>query len=108
MCCCIVQGSQKEVLKEFAVFKNTLAAHNLKLKSLSMTARHAWQIILDNDVRIELGKKDVSERLNRFLELYPLLQQTTDKRVDYVDLRYTSGAAVGWAPLLVDAPPSLQ
>ncbi|KGI83396.1 cell division protein FtsQ, partial [Exiguobacterium mexicanum] len=57
---------------------------------------------------IELGKKDVSERLNRFLELYPLLQQTTDKRVDYVDLRYTSGAAVGWAPLLVDAPPSLQ
>ncbi|MEX6230953.1 cell division protein FtsQ [Providencia hangzhouensis] len=102
------QGSQKEVLKEFTVFKNTLAAHNLKLKSLSMTARHAWQIILDNDVRIELGKKDVSERLNRFLELYPLLQQTTDKRVDYVDLRYSSGAAVGWAPLLVDAPPELQ
>ncbi len=59
-----------------------------------MTARNAWQIILDNDVRIELGKKDVSERLNRFLELYPLLQQTTDKRVDYVDLRYSSGAAV--------------
>lgn len=102
------QGSQKEVLKELANFQSTLATNKLKLKSLSMTARHAWQIILDNDTRIELGKKDVLERLNRFLELYPLLQQTTDKRVDYVDLRYTSGAAVGWAPVLVDAPPGLQ
>ncbi len=102
------QGSQKEVLKELANFQRTLATNKLKLKSLSMTARHAWQIILDNDTRIELGKKDVLERLNRFLELYPLLQQTTDKRVDYVDLRYTSGAAVGWAPVLVDAPPGLQ
>lgn len=102
------QGSQKEVLKEYIVLKDILAKHDLKLKSISMTARNAWQIILDNDVRIELGKKEVLERLNRFLELYPLLQQTTDKRVDYVDLRYTSGAAVGWAPLLVDAPPGFQ
>ncbi|EKT64927.1 cell division protein FtsQ [Providencia burhodogranariea] len=102
------QGSQKEVLKEYVAFRKVLADHNLKLKSVSMTARHAWQLILDNDIRIELGKKDVLERLNRFLELYPLLQQTTDKRVDYVDLRYTSGAAVGWAPLLVDAPLGLQ
>ncbi|MEQ5042964.1 cell division protein FtsQ [Providencia manganoxydans] len=102
------QGSQKEVLKEYLEFKRILAEQNLKLKSVSMTARHAWQLILDNDVRIELGKKDVIGRLNRFLELYPLLQQTTDKRVDYVDLRYTSGAAVGWAPLLVDAPQELQ
>ncbi|WP_272533188.1 cell division protein FtsQ [Providencia sp. PROV212] len=102
------QGSQTEVLKEFAVLSGILAKNNLKLKSVSMTARHAWQIILDNDVRVELGKKDVLERLKRFLELYPLLQQTTDKRVDYVDLRYTSGAAVGWAPLLVDAPQGFQ
>ena len=38
----------------------------------------------------------------RFIELYPILQQQTDKRVDYVDLRYDSGGAVGWAPLLLD------
>lgn len=102
------QGSQKEVLKEYVEFKKILAEQNLKLKSVSMTARHAWQLILDNDVRIELGKNEVLARLNRFLELYPLLQQTTDKRVDYVDLRYSSGAAVGWAPLLVDTPLELQ
>ncbi|MEI9533354.1 cell division protein FtsQ [Moellerella wisconsensis] len=102
------QGSQTEVLNEYARIKAILAKNNLQLKSISMTARNAWQLILDNDVRIELGKQDILGRLNRFLELYPLLLQTTDKRVDYVDLRYTSGAAVGWAPLLVDAPLELQ
>ncbi|MFP3589891.1 cell division protein FtsQ, partial [Paraburkholderia sp. SIMBA_055] len=40
--------------------------------------------------------------LARFVELYPVLQQqaqTDGKRISYVDLRYDSGAAVGWAPL---------
>ncbi len=42
------------------------------------------------------------KRLARFVELYPVLQQqaqTDGKRISYVDLRYDSGAAVGWAPL---------
>lgn len=41
------------------------------------------------------------KRLARFVELYPVLQQqaqTDGKRISYVDLRYDSGAAVGWAP----------
>ncbi len=39
------------------------------------------------------------KRLQRFMELYPVLQQqaqTDGKRISYVDLRYDSGAAVGW------------
>ncbi len=100
------QGTQTQVLNEYRQFKTILEGRDLKLKAISMTARNAWQLTLDNDVRVELGKQDILARLNRFLELYPILQQTTDKRVDYVDLRYASGAAVGWAPLLVDAPPA--
>jgi len=41
------------------------------------------------------------KRLNRFVELYPVLQrqaQSDGKSISYVDLRYDSGAAVGWAP----------
>lgn len=36
------------------------------------------------------------------MELYPVLQQqaqTDGKRISYVDLRYDSGAAVGWVLL---------
>lgn len=67
-----------------------------------MSPRHAWQLVLDNDVQVELGRLDTKGRLQRFIELYPTLTQEQDKRVDYVDLRYDSGAAVGWAPLQID------
>ena len=53
----------------------------------------------------ELGRDDRNGRLQRFIELYPVLQQqgqAESKRVSYVDLRYESGASVGWAPVLVD------
>ncbi|MOA05637.1 Cell division protein FtsQ [compost metagenome] len=70
-----------------------------------MTARHSWQLALDNDVRLELGRDDRMGRLQRFIGLYPVLlqqAQAENKRVSYVDLRYDSGASVGWAPAFID------
>ncbi|HHJ1110257.1 TPA: cell division protein FtsQ [Proteus mirabilis] len=96
------QGSEKMVLAGYLAMRDQLLASNLKLKAASMSARQGWQLVLDNDVRLELGRKDTEKRIARFIELYPILQQQTDKRVDYVDLRYDSGGAVGWAPLLLD------
>lgn len=98
------QGSEKDVLEGYQAMAKQLAASQLTLKSASMSPRHAWQLVLDNDTRIELGRLDPKGRINRFTELYPILLQQQDKRVDYVDLRYDSGAAVGWAPLLIDEP----
>ena len=82
--------------------RDQLLANNLSLKAAAMSARQGWQLVLDNDVRLELGRKDNEKRIARFIELYPILQQQTDKRVDYVDLRYDSGGAVGWTPLLLE------
>ncbi|MFS1563125.1 MAG: cell division protein FtsQ [Candidatus Arsenophonus phytopathogenicus] len=96
------QGSQKEVLEMYRVMQQQLAPHNFSIKSVSMTARRAWQLVLANDIRLNIGKQDIKERLNRFVELYPLLKQVTDKRIGYIDLRYGSGAAVGWLPLLAE------
>ncbi|MCC8381180.1 MULTISPECIES: cell division protein FtsQ [unclassified Xenorhabdus] len=98
------EGKEKVVLAEYRTMAEQLAAHKMKLKAVIMTARNSWQLVLDNDVRLELGNKDQEGRIQRFIELYPVLQKNTQKRVAYVDLRYDSGAAVGWAPLLTDAP----
>ncbi|CRK85457.1 Cell division protein FtsQ [Candidatus Providencia siddallii] len=89
-------GTQKDILSKYNFLKKILDLQKLKIKSFSISKRYAWQIVLDNNIRIELGKKNLSERLNRFLKIYPLLlQQITDKQIDYIDLRYTNGAAVG-------------
>ncbi|BGI51229.1 MAG: cell division protein FtsQ [Arsenophonus endosymbiont of Ceratovacuna japonica] len=94
------EGSQKEVLNMYFTMQQQLKSHNFNIKSLSMNTRRAWQLILVNHIKLNIGKKDIKKRLNHFIELYKILKQVTDKRIEYIDLRYHSGAAVGWLPLL--------
>lgn len=99
------EGGEADVLEGYRDMSQTLAAGKFKLKTVAMTARHSWQLGLDDDTRLELGRDDRSRRLARFIELYPLLQrqaQSENKRISYVDLRYDSGAAVGWGPAFID------
>ena len=100
------EGSETEVLTGYHQMSDLLAASKFKLKVASMTARRSWQLVLSDDVRLELGRNEDMKRLKRFIQLYPtLLQQgqAENKRITYVDLRYDSGAAVGWAPPLIQA-----
>ncbi|KAA9002598.1 cell division protein FtsQ [Affinibrenneria salicis] len=99
------EGGEKEVLEGYRTMSQALASARLNLKMVAMSARHSWQLALDNDIRLELGRDERTRRLQRFLELYPLLQrqaQNDSKRIGYVDLRYDTGAAVGWAPAFID------
>lgn len=105
------EGSEKEVLAGYHQMNSALTAGKFKLKAASMTARRSWQLVTEDDIRLELGRSDNMKRLKRFIELYPsLLQQaqTDNKRISYVDLRYDSGAAVGWAPALIENTDSNQ
>lgn len=37
-----------------------------------MTARRSWQLTLNNDIKLNLGRGDTMKRLARFVELYPV------------------------------------
>ncbi|PLK58510.1 hypothetical protein CEX73_02145 [Candidatus Palibaumannia cicadellinicola] len=48
----------------------------------------------------------MNQRLQRFIDIYPILLQHTckdNKHISYIDLRYQSGLAVGWAPAFIDS-----
>ncbi|RLM28129.1 cell division protein FtsQ [Brenneria alni] len=99
------EGSETDVLEGYRTMNQVLAAGKFSLKMVAMSARHSWQLGLDDDIRLELGRDERARRLARFIELYPLLQrqaQSESKRISYVDLRYDTGAAVGWGPALFD------
>ncbi|AIR70649.1 MULTISPECIES: cell division protein FtsQ [Dickeya] len=99
------EGGEEDVLEGYREMNQILAAGKFTVKMVAMTARHSWQVGLDDDIRLDLGRDDRSRRLARFLEIYPLLQrqaQNENKRVNYVDLRYETGAAVGWSPAFID------
>ncbi|ELP6756985.1 cell division protein FtsQ/DivIB [Vibrio vulnificus] len=86
-----------EVLKKYREMNPEFSKLGLSISSLVLNDRRAWQIILDNGIRLELGKESLDERVARFFSLYRQLGSKADK-VSYVDLRYDTGAAVGWFP----------
>ncbi len=90
----------KEAYKEMYDNLNTmeamLAPLELKLKLIVMAPRGAWTIKLDNGLEVFLGKKQVLQRLARFVAVYPKIIATQTRPISYIDLRYTSGLAVGW------------
>lgn len=103
------EGSEGEVLEGFRDMGAVLAKDKFTLKEAAMTARRSWQLTLNNGIKLNLGRGDTMKRLSRFVELYPVLQQqeqADNKRISYVDLRYDSGAAVGWQPAPVTEQPN--
>ena len=95
------EGSEGEVLQGYRAMGDVLAKDKFTLKAAAMTARRSWQLTLNNGIKLNLGRGDTMKRLSRFVELYPVLQQqelADNKKISYVDLRYDSGAAVGWQP----------
>lgn len=91
------EGSNKDVLSTWKLVNPQLAPLGLKISSLVLNDRRAWQMILDNGIRLELGKESLDERVARFISLYHRLGGKNQK-ISYIDLRYDTGAAVGWYP----------
>jgi len=86
----------QEVLVSYGQLDELLKINGFKLASLRLSPRHAWQAELANGIKIELGREDKMTRIQRFINVYPTLQQS-EKPVATVDLRYDTGFAVGWA-----------
>ena len=72
-----------------------LKQKGLNLKAVAIDARGAWQVVLDNDVVLKLGRGDWKTKLDRFVTIYPQIEIPEKKKLSYVDLRYASGASVG-------------
>ncbi|MBD1576879.1 MULTISPECIES: cell division protein FtsQ/DivIB [Vibrio] len=91
-------GPDEESEKVLSVWKQSnklLKPLGLNITSVVLNDRRAWQMILDNGIRLELGKDARDNRLHRFVQLYRRLGDKADQ-VSYIDLRYDTGAAVGW------------
>lgn len=91
-------GSEHDVARWYLAVRGRLAEAHLGLDRLSMDARGALHLVLDGGLEVRLGRRAVGERLDRFFEVVAPALAEDLPRIDYVDLRYTNGFAVGWLP----------
>jgi cell division protein FtsQ len=92
------EGSEDLALSNFVNLSKLLKFSELSIDELLLTERHSWQLTLKNGITLNLGRENKIERVQRFMDVYPQIMKTKEEnqQVDYVDLRYDTGLAVGW------------
>ena len=89
------EGNEKDVLQGYVNMQSLLELHNFNISELVLSERYAWQIWLKTGIQLNLGRSDKMSRVQRFIDLYPLLSKD-NKKVAKVDLRYDIGLAASW------------
>lgn len=89
-------GNETEALTQYSNLAELLAYKQLRIEALALSERFAWQLWLDNGIRLDLGRTDTVKRVNRFIEYFQVIDAANESSINYVDLRYDTGMAVGW------------
>lgn len=91
-------GTEREIAQRYVQFGKQLAPLGLKPVKVTLSARRAWRMRLDNGLVIELGRDEIDTRLTKFAGAYSTTLARFQVPVEYVDLRYPNGFAVKMQP----------
>jgi len=88
--------SGPDVLAQYDTLAGMLQPRGLAIAALSVDARGAATVELDDGIEVRLGREDAEQRLARFSAIALPALSAKLAAVAYVDMRYTNGFAVGW------------
>lgn len=110
-------GTESLVVQRYAELARWFAPLQVNVTTLALSPRYAWQVLLSDGMRLDLGRDPGAEapdphglpgalpfsaRIQRFVQAWPALtRQLGERAVEHADLRYTNGFA-----LTLSAPPS--
>jgi cell division protein FtsQ len=90
------EGTEAEAVARYLAAQGRIVGAGMRLVAMQRDARGAWELTLDNGVHVRLGRQRYDERFERFTAAALRLVAQRAADIDYVDMRYTNGFAVGW------------
>lgn len=90
------EGHSAEVAQRYLRIREQLIPRGLDVRRLHLDARGAWDMTLQNGIEIRLGKRDVAERTELFLDVVADVITRRAKEIQFVDMRYSNGFTIGW------------
>lgn len=91
-------GTELEVAQRFFELDDQMEQRGLMAISLAVDERGSWEMALSNGMQVRFGAVALDARTERFLEALDQLLAPVADKVDYIDMRYTNGFAIGWKP----------
>lgn len=90
------QGSETDVLSEYATYAVLLAPQALAIRQLTVDARGDASLRLSDGIEVRLGRENAEPRLERFVSVVLPTLSSRLAQIAYVDMRYTNGFAVSF------------
>jgi cell division protein FtsQ len=100
-----------EVAVRYLEVREKLIPLGLDVRRVHLDARGAWEMTLSNGIQVRLGRRDVMERTDLFLDVVANIVSSRETDIEFVDMRYSNGFTIGWkgdAPSPLEEPKSTQ
>jgi len=90
------EGTESQVAQRYLAAQGRMLEAGMRIAALRLDERGAWEMDLDCGVTVRLGRRDVDERLERFIHTASQVIAHRLTEISYVDMRYSNGFAIGW------------
>jgi cell division protein FtsQ len=89
-------GTESQVAQRYLSVQGRMLEAGMRIAALRLDERGAWEMDLDSGVTVRLGRREVDERIERFIHTASQVISHRLNEVTYVDMRYSNGFAIGW------------
>jgi len=89
-------GTQSQVAQRYLAVQGRMLEAGMRIAALRLDERGAWEMDLDSGVTVRLGRRDVEDRIDRFIHTASQVIAHRLSEITYIDMRYSNGFAIGW------------
>jgi len=89
-------GTEWQVAQRYLAIQGRLVEQGLRVMALRLDPRGGWEMDLSNGVTVRLGRRQVDERMERFVQVAAQVIAGHAAEIAYVDMRYSNGFSIGW------------
>jgi cell division protein FtsQ len=89
-------GTESQVAQRYLAVQGRMLEAGMRIAALRLDERGAWELDLDSGVTVRLGRREVDERIDRFIRTAAQVISHRMTEITYVDMRYSNGFAIGW------------
>ena len=90
------EGRSADVARRYLTVRDRLIPVGLDLSRVHLDKRGAWERALRNGVEVRLGRREIEDRTELFLDIVADIITSRSAEIDYVDMRYSNGFTIGW------------
>ncbi len=90
------QGSQGSLWQNYVRWSQELNLLGMKVSGISLAARGAWELELEQGVVIKLGREDLQGKMDRLRKIFRAELRDKLPEIEILDARYANGLAVRW------------